>query len=156
MIDLSRDIWFAQTQNSAVSEHANETRHQPLWKEVKFIDTEKHWYARKVKEAIRIRLNPNNINRDNGAEIPKAWIPPIRKHQSQRCATNKRTFEENVENENNSRIEISQSQQTSTPLLYQTSRPHCLKKTRLEKAVETSQAISKWLVVRQKKKQLIY
>ena len=108
-----RDIRFARTQNSAVSEHANETGHKPLWKEVKFIDREKHWYTRKVKEAIHIRLNPNNINRDNGAEIPKAWIPTIRKHQSQRCATNKRTSEENVENENNSRIEISQSQQTT-------------------------------------------
>ena len=59
------------------------------------------------------RLNPNNINRDSGAEIPKAWIPTIRKHQSQRCATNKRTSEENIENENNSRIEISESQQTT-------------------------------------------
>ena len=30
------------------------------------------------------------------------------KNQSQRCATNKRTSEENVKNENNSRTEISQ------------------------------------------------
>ena len=65
------------------------------WIEVKFIDREKHWYTRKVKEAIHIRLNPNNINRDNRAEIPKAWIPTIRKHQSQRCTTNKQTSEEN-------------------------------------------------------------
>ena len=47
------------------------------------------------------------------AQIPKAWIPTIRKHQSQRYATNKRTSEVNVENENNNRIEISQSQQTT-------------------------------------------
>ena len=108
-----RDIRFARTQNSAVSEHANITGHKPLWKEVKFIDKEKHWYTRKVKEAIHISLNPNNINRDNGLEIPKAWITTIKKHQNHRCATYKRTSEETAQNENN-RIEISQSQQTTT------------------------------------------
>ena len=29
-----RDIRFARTQTSAVSEHANETGHLPIWKEV--------------------------------------------------------------------------------------------------------------------------
>ena len=33
-----RDIRFARTQTSAVSEHANNTGHHPLWNEVKFID----------------------------------------------------------------------------------------------------------------------
>ena len=75
------DIRLARTQNSAVSEHANGTRHELLWNEMKFIDRNNHWYTRKVKEA---RDNPNNINRDNEAEIPEAWMPPIRKHQSQR------------------------------------------------------------------------
>ena len=51
-----RDIGLACTQTSAVSEHANETRHLPIWKEVKFIDRDPHWYTRRVKEAIHIRL----------------------------------------------------------------------------------------------------
>ena len=80
-----RDIWLARTQTSAVSEHANETN----WKEVKFIDRDPHWYTRRVKEAIHIRLHPNNINRDSGIEIPEAWIPTIRKHNSR--PTTKRT-----------------------------------------------------------------
>ena len=75
-----RDILLARTQNSTVSEHANGTGHKPLWNEIKFIDRDNHWYTWKVKEAIHIRLNPNNINRDNGAEIPEAWMPTIRKH----------------------------------------------------------------------------
>jgi len=33
-----RDIRLACTQTAAVSEHANETGHLPIWKEVKFID----------------------------------------------------------------------------------------------------------------------
>ena len=60
-----RDIRLARTQTSAVSEHANETGHLPIWKEVKFIDRDPHWYTRRVKEAIHIRLHPNNINRDS-------------------------------------------------------------------------------------------
>ena len=41
----NRDIWLARTQTSAVSEHANETGHLPIWKEVKFIDRDPHWYT---------------------------------------------------------------------------------------------------------------
>ena len=48
-----------------------------------------HWYTRRVKEAIHIRLHPNNINRDSGIEIPEAWILTIREHNSR--PTTKRT-----------------------------------------------------------------
>ena len=67
-----RDIRLARMQISAVSEHANEMRHLPIWKEVKFIDRDPHWYTRRVKEAIHIRIHPNNINRDSGIKIPEA------------------------------------------------------------------------------------
>ena len=68
-----RDVRLACTQTSAVSDHANKTGHHPPWNEVRR-------YARRVKEAIHIRLHPDNINRDNGIEIPEVWIPTIRKH----------------------------------------------------------------------------
>ena len=51
-----RNMRLARTQTSAVSEHANETGHLPIWKEVKFIDRYPHWYTRRVKEAIHTRL----------------------------------------------------------------------------------------------------
>ncbi len=79
-----RDIRLARTQTSAVSEHSHNTGHYPLWNEVKFIDREPHWYKRRVKEAIHIRLHPSNINRDNGIEIPEAWMPTIKKHNNRR------------------------------------------------------------------------
>ncbi|KAL9980357.1 hypothetical protein ACROYT_G008932 [Oculina patagonica] len=79
-----RDIRLARTQTSAVAEHTNNTGHYPLWNEVKFIDRDPHWYKRRVKEAIHIRLHPNNINRDNGIEIPEAWMPTIKKHNNRR------------------------------------------------------------------------
>ena len=40
-----RDIRLAHTQTSAVSEHANETGHLPLWNQVKFIDRDPHRYT---------------------------------------------------------------------------------------------------------------
>ena len=51
-----RDIRLAHTQTIAVSEHANETGHLPLWNQVKFIDRDPHRYTRRVKEAIQILI----------------------------------------------------------------------------------------------------
>ena len=72
-----RDIRLARTKTSAVSEHAHNTGHQPLWNEVKFIDRDPHWYTRRVKEAIHVRLHSNNINGDRGIKIPEVWKPTI-------------------------------------------------------------------------------
>ena len=80
--ERDRDIRFARTQTSAVSEHANRTGHIPIWSEVKFIDRDPHSYTRRVKEAIHIRLHPNNINSDSGIKILEAWIPTIKQHNS--------------------------------------------------------------------------
>ena len=74
-----RDIRLGGTQTSAVSEHANNTGHSPLWNEVKFIDRDPHWYTRRFKKAIHIRPHLNNINRDSGIEIPEAWMPTMKK-----------------------------------------------------------------------------
>ena len=94
-----RDIPLARTQTSAVSEHANETGHLPIWREVKYIDRDPHSYTRRVKEAIHIRLHPNNINRDSGIEIPEAWIPTMKKHNSR--STTKQTYEGTTSNSRN-------------------------------------------------------
>ena len=90
----NRDIRLARTQSSAVSEHSNVTGHYPLWDEVKFIERDPHWYTRTVKEAIHIRLHPDNINRDNGIEIPEAWMPTIKQHSSR--SVPRRTAEETI------------------------------------------------------------
>ena len=87
-----RDIRLARTGTSAVSEHAHNTGHKPLWNEVKFIDRDPYYYTRRVKEAIHIRLHPNNINRDSGIEISEAWMPTIKKHSNRR-AVRQRTAE---------------------------------------------------------------
>ena len=89
---LDRDIRLARTEISTVSEHAHNTGHKPLWNEVKFIDRDPYYYTRKVKEAIHLRLHPNNINRDSGIEIREAWMPTIKKNINRR-AVRQRTAE---------------------------------------------------------------
>ena len=64
-----RNIRLTRTQNFAISELAHNTSHRPLLNEIKFIDRDPHFYTRKVKETIRIRLHLNNINRDSEAKL---------------------------------------------------------------------------------------
>ena len=81
MKEHERDVRLARCHTSAVAEHVNATGHGPSWNDVKCIDREPHWHTRRAKvQAIQIRLHANNINRDNGIEIPEAWMPTVRKH----------------------------------------------------------------------------
>ena len=86
MFTTSYDVMISrcepQWKHPAVLEHSNATGHYPLWDEVKFIDQDPHWYTRRVKEGVHIRLHPDNINRDNGIEIPEAWMPTIKLHSN--------------------------------------------------------------------------
>ena len=88
-----RDIQLARTETSAVSQHAHNTGHKPLWNEVKFVDRDPYYYTRRVKKAIHIRLNIDNINGDCGIEILEVWMPTIKKHNNRR-AVRQRTAEE--------------------------------------------------------------
>ena len=87
-----RDIRLARTETSAVSQHAHNSGHKPLWNEVKFIDRDPYYYTRRVKKGIHIGLHPENINRDSGIEILEAWMPTIKK-QNNRKAARQRTTE---------------------------------------------------------------
>ena len=66
-------------------------RAQATLEEVKFIDRDPYYYTRRVKEAIHIRIHPNNINRDSGIEIPEAWMPLIKKHTNRRAVRQRTT-----------------------------------------------------------------
>ena len=94
-----RDIRLARTQTSAVSERAYKFGHYPLWDEAKSIDRDPHWYTRRVKGAIHIRLHPNNINRDSGIEIPEGWMPTIKQRNSR--SVPQRTREGTASSQNN-------------------------------------------------------
>ena len=71
-----RDVRLSRVDGSAVAEHAWGAGHRPNWNGVRCIDHEPHWYTRRIKEAIHIRLRANNVNQDNGVDIPGFWLPP--------------------------------------------------------------------------------
>ena len=83
-----REIRLTHTQTSAVSEHDHNTWHQPLWNEIKFIDGDPHFFTRRVKGAIHIRLHSDNINRDGGIEIPEEEDPRETKQQESKDQRN--------------------------------------------------------------------
>ena len=63
-----RDIRLARNETSAVSEHAHNTGHKPLWNDVKFIDRDPYYYTHRVKELIHIRLHPNKIKKNSWSQ----------------------------------------------------------------------------------------
>ena len=97
------DIQLARTRTPADSEYAKNTEHNPLCNAVKFIDRDPHWYTRRVKEAIHIRLHPNNINRDSEIDISEAWMTTNKKHNHRRRNVRQRTAEGTTHRNNKDR-----------------------------------------------------
>ena len=125
----------ARTDTSAVSKHAHNTRHKPLWTEVKFIVT--LITTRAGSDAIHTRIHPDNINRDSGIEIPEAWMPTIKKHYNRRAVrlwtvegTNHWVKKKGSKCTNQSCWKTTNHSRTSCFIRSRmTSRPHRLKKT---------------------------
>jgi hypothetical protein len=63
------------TGKSAIAEHSINTGHKIDFNNVSVLDRASGYMDRLVKEAIQIRLNQNNINRDNGFTLSRAWNP---------------------------------------------------------------------------------
>ena len=62
---------------SVVAQHALENNHHIGFDEARLIDRARNYCDRIGKEAIEIKLQPNNFNRDSGLHISKAWDPAI-------------------------------------------------------------------------------
>ena len=60
---------------SAVAQHALENNHHIVFDEARLIDRATNYWDRIRREAIEIKLRPNNFNRDSGLYISKAWDP---------------------------------------------------------------------------------
>ena len=105
--------------------------------EVKFIDHDPNYYMRRFKEAIHIRLHPNNINKDSGIEIPEAWMPMLKKHNDRRAV--RQQTAEGANHWVNSKdwnapiraVEKTTNHSRASCFIRSrmTSQPHCLKKT---------------------------
>jgi hypothetical protein len=64
-----------QPEKSAVAEHSINPGHKIDFNNVSVLDRASGYMDRLVKEAIQIRLNQNNVNRDNGFTLSRAWNP---------------------------------------------------------------------------------
>ena len=71
------DLHYNRTIKSALAEHVDKTKHHILMDKVEILARCDKFHERRIREAIEIKLNPNNINRDQGVEISRAWLPII-------------------------------------------------------------------------------
>ena len=62
---------------SAVAQHALENNHHIGYNETRLIDRATNYWDCIRREAVEIKLQPNNFNRDSGLHISKAWDPAI-------------------------------------------------------------------------------
>jgi hypothetical protein len=69
-----RHIRLDQPEKSAVAEHSINTGHKINFN-VSVLDRASGYMDRLVKEAIQIRLNQKNFNRDYGFTLSRAWNP---------------------------------------------------------------------------------
>jgi hypothetical protein len=64
-----------QPKKSADVEHGINAGHKIYFNNISVLDRASGYMDRLIKEAIQIRLNQNNINRDNGFTLSWAWNP---------------------------------------------------------------------------------
>jgi hypothetical protein len=70
-----RHVRLDQPEKSAVAEHSINTGHQIDCNNVSVLDRASGYMDHLVKEAIQIRLNYNNFNRDSGFTLSRSWNP---------------------------------------------------------------------------------
>jgi hypothetical protein len=76
-----------QVNKSAIAEHLLESgpNHWIELHKPKVLSTERHFYSRKIREAVEIRKH-RNFNRDDGFKISSSWNPIIGKCRRQKTA----------------------------------------------------------------------
>ena len=72
-----RDLRMQYFDKSAVAQHALENNHHIGFDETRLIDRARNYWDHIRREAIEIKLQPNNFKRDSGLHISKAWSPAI-------------------------------------------------------------------------------
>ncbi|XP_072048871.1 uncharacterized protein [Amphiura filiformis] len=68
----TRLVEHGKTPSSPVNEHVSGSAHSIDWEGVKILDREENWFRRGVKEAIQIKRNESDLNRDKG----RHHLPP--------------------------------------------------------------------------------
>ena len=69
------DIKHNHSKISALAEHSRKTNHHICVEDSQVVAKIDHYHHRKLREAIEIVKNPNNLNHDDGWKISDNWIP---------------------------------------------------------------------------------
>ncbi|KAJ4434821.1 hypothetical protein ANN_23392 [Periplaneta americana] len=72
-----RSLRLYYPEKSAVAQHSIEKEHKILFDHTKVINKSSHYWDRTIKEAIEIKLEKNNFNRDSGLQLSQAWTPAL-------------------------------------------------------------------------------
>ncbi|KAJ4443844.1 hypothetical protein ANN_05631 [Periplaneta americana] len=72
-----RNLRLYYPERSAVTQHSIEKEHKILFDHTKVINKSSHYWERTIKDAIEIKLEKNNFNRDSGLQLSQAWTPAL-------------------------------------------------------------------------------
>jgi hypothetical protein len=78
MKEHQHNIRLIQLDKSALAEHGFNHNHKILVQEFEVLFTKSGYLDRLIMEAIEVNLHPNNINREDGLILSRAWKPIIR------------------------------------------------------------------------------
>ncbi|KAJ4437425.1 hypothetical protein ANN_17569 [Periplaneta americana] len=73
----ARNLRLYYPEKSAVAQHSIEKEHKILFDHTKVINKSSHYWDRTIKEAIEIKVEKNNFNRDSGLQLSQAWTPAL-------------------------------------------------------------------------------
>jgi hypothetical protein len=94
-----RHVLLNQPERSAVAEHSLTTYHRIDFHDASKLKTATRYMDRLVREAIEIRLYPDNFNRDDGFNLSYAWRPIIKMLQLPNSAPMANQEQAQVENQ---------------------------------------------------------
>ena len=73
---------------TAIGEHSVESGHTTSLKNARIMGKEENWHARKIKEAIKIRTQRPQLNRDVGIQLSHVYDQLLHNHTEARNINN--------------------------------------------------------------------
>jgi hypothetical protein len=95
-----RHLRLAQTDKSAIAEHSFNQDHRVRLQDTKLLAIKTGYMERLIREATEIELHSNNINREEGLHLSKAWKPLLHKIKDKRRSSDSDTLKENRDKRN--------------------------------------------------------